>query len=158
MITFQWGISRRPSSASVVFPVEIWLLVLENLTLGDLYSLTVTSKFFYYNFTSIYLNRHPGSASVVFPVETWLLILGNLALRDLYSLTVTSKFFYNNFISIYRKRVAHEGIPRRIRPGRLRPSSRLPRSWMLPLSFLDYTSTNFFNNRLLYYNLRHYAR
>ena len=54
-ITFQLGLNRH--RGSVVFPVEIWLLILENLALRDLYSLTVTSKFFYNNFTSIYRNR-----------------------------------------------------------------------------------------------------
>jgi len=57
-ITFQWGYNNRHrGSASVVFPVEIWLLILENLALRDLHSLTVTSKFFYNNFISIYRNR-----------------------------------------------------------------------------------------------------
>jgi len=101
------------------------------------------------------LNRHRDTASVVFPVEIWLLILETLALRDLYSLTVTSKFFYNNLISIYLNRVAREGIPKRKRPTPAR--SRMPGSWMLPLSFPDYTGTNFLNGRDLYSNLRHYA-
>jgi len=155
MITFQWGFNQHRGSASVVFPLEVWLLILENLALRDLYSLTVTSKFFYSNFISIYLNRHPGSASVVFPVEIWMLILGNLALRDLYSLTVTSKFFYNNFTSLYRNRVAHEGIPRRKRPDS--PTQARTRnicSWMPPLSFLG---TDFLNNRVLCVNLHHFA-
>jgi len=106
-------------------------------------------------------NRHRGSASVVFPVEIWLLILENLALRDLYSLTVTSKFFYNNFTSIYLNRVAREGIPRRKQPT---PRRILPRPntvmfcwWMLPLSFPDYTGTDFLNNRYLGSNSRYFA-
>jgi len=103
------------------------------------------------------LNRHRGSASVVFPVEIWLLILENLALRDLHSLTVTSKFFYNNFTSIYRNRVALEGIPKRIRPLPTPARKRAPCSWMLPLSFLDHTGTDFLNSRYLYSNLRHFA-
>ena len=101
------------------------------------------------------LNRYSGTASVVFPVEIWLLILEILELRDLYSLTVTSKFFYNNLISIYLNRVAREGIPRRERPTPAR--SRMPCSWMLPLSFPDYTGTDFLNTRDLYSSLRHYA-
>ena len=130
-------------------------MILETLELRDLYSLIVTSKFFYNNFTSIYLKCR---SSVVFPVEVWLLILENLALRDLYSLTVTSKFFYNNFISTYRNRVAREGIPRLIRPVRPTPARvRMPCSWILPLSFLDHTGTDFFNNRSLDSNLRHFA-
>ena len=60
MISFQWGLNRHRGSASVVFPVEIWLLILENLELRDLYSLTVASKYFYNNFISIYLKWHPG--------------------------------------------------------------------------------------------------
>ena len=93
-------------------------------------------------------------------MEIWLLILENLALRDLYSLTVTSKFFYNNFTSIYLNRVAREGLPRRKQPTRRRkqpPDTIVFGSWMLPLSFPDYTGTDFLNNRYLYYNLRHFA-
>ena len=37
--------------------MEIWLSILESLSLRDLYSLTVAVKFFYNNFTSIYRNR-----------------------------------------------------------------------------------------------------
>jgi hypothetical protein len=37
--------------------VEVWLAILNSLPLRDLYSLTVTSKFFYNNFNSIYRIR-----------------------------------------------------------------------------------------------------